>query len=58
MALTPCPECDTEISSQAENCPRCGAPIEQPASAQDVAGVVALVIFGLPLLAGLLWLFL
>lgn len=34
MALQPCPECKTEISSQARFCPRCGYPFEQK---QDTA---------------------
>ena len=27
MALTPCPECGRQVSSQAEACPGCGHPI-------------------------------
>ena len=27
MALIKCPECNTEISSSAEFCPKCGYPI-------------------------------
>ena len=27
MALISCPECEHEVSTQAENCPKCGCPI-------------------------------
>lgn len=27
MALQPCRECGTEVSTSAESCPKCGAPI-------------------------------
>lgn len=29
MALTPCPECGRQVSSQAEACPGCGHPIRE-----------------------------
>jgi TM2 domain-containing membrane protein YozV len=29
MALIPCPECTTEVSSAAASCPKCGHPIVQ-----------------------------
>lgn len=28
MALTKCPECGTEVSGKAKNCPNCGCPME------------------------------
>lgn len=41
MALMPCPECDSEISDQAENCPKCGAPqMNSQKKAETVGGAV------------------
>ena len=31
MALIKCPECSTEVSSRAPNCPKCGCPVESEA---------------------------
>lgn len=30
MALTPCPECEHQISESARSCPNCGHPLKQP----------------------------
>jgi Tfp pilus assembly protein PilE len=30
MALIPCPECEREISAEAETCPHCGHPLQDP----------------------------
>jgi len=37
MALINCPDCETEVSDQAEACPKCGYPIiKQPAQAKGI----------------------
>lgn len=33
MALTPCPECEREISTAAEACPHCGYPLRKSSPA-------------------------
>ena len=38
MALINCPECEHEVSSKAQNCPHCGAPILQGLE-KDIASV-------------------
>jgi hypothetical protein len=51
-----CKECQADISGQASACPRCGCP---ELNAADVGSVVALVVFGVPILltvVAVLWL--
>lgn len=35
MALTPCHECGSQVSTEATACPRCGAPVRRPQAAQE-----------------------
>ena len=36
MALTPCPECDAQISQKAKSCPKCGYPFVEPSAQQAI----------------------
>ena len=57
MALMPCPECGTEVSTEAAACPKCGYHRTVPLSWMDrlfinvgsVAGVLGLAILALAL---------
>jgi len=40
MALIKCPECNAEISSNAESCPKCGYPIAGGGSTQAHGGKI------------------
>jgi hypothetical protein len=56
MALKPCAECGTEISTQATACPKCGAPIKAAKKAGGCGtgvGVVALLILIMAIVASL-----
>ena len=47
MALTKCKECGNEVSTEAKNCPKCGAPVPKKTSpiAWVIAGIVGFAIF-------------
>jgi Interferon-induced transmembrane protein. len=36
MALNTCPDCGSQISSEATNCPNCGKPLNKPSEAPEV----------------------
>jgi uncharacterized paraquat-inducible protein A len=48
MALIKCPECDSEVSSEAAACPKCGHPLKaKPAggiNTQDPVHVVGIIV--------------
>lgn len=50
MALTKCKECSREVSSKAESCPQCGAPIKAKPRGTDGIGCGGLVIVGIVVL--------
>jgi len=52
--LIPCPDCKTEVSSDAEKCPKCGRTIKKK---QSMVGIAAALIVGLILAYFLLRLF-
>lgn len=47
MALAPCKECGTEVSTKAATCPKCGNPISVPKKKTSGCAVVGAVLFGL-----------
>jgi hypothetical protein len=68
MALIPCPECKTEVSSAAAACPKCGHPIAAPTTPppqpqrvvgaidmRDPVHVVGVVIAVVMLIAIVIW---
>ena len=38
MALKPCPECGTEVSTKAATCPQCGTPLKSGVLDTSVSG--------------------
>lgn len=44
MALIPCPDCNTQVSTDADKCPKCGRPIK---TKQSAVGVMAAIVIGL-----------
>jgi hypothetical protein len=46
MALTKCKECEGEVSTKAETCPRCGAPVKRGSGGCAPVVVLAVVIVG------------
>lgn len=53
MALKPCPECKTEISTSAAACPKCGAPQHQPKKTSGCAITAAVFVGFVILIAAL-----
>lgn len=51
MALVKCSECGKEVSTKAEQCPHCGAPVRKKTSG---CAILAAVLFGLVLLGAML----
>lgn len=47
MALAPCKECGTEVSTKAATCPKCGNPISVPKKKTSGCAVVGAVLFAL-----------
>jgi RNA polymerase subunit RPABC4/transcription elongation factor Spt4 len=43
MALTPCPDCKTQVSTESEKCPKCGRPIKPK---QTATGILAAIVIG------------
>ena len=50
MALIKCPECGSEISEQAEECPKCAFPINAPKKTSSTIRVIC-ALFGVGFLA-------
>lgn len=44
MSLIHCPDCKTQVSSEAKSCPKCGRAIKKE---QSATGILAAVILGL-----------
>ena len=44
MALTTCPDCKSEVSTEAAACPKCGHVLRKPMSFSRVVGLVLLVL--------------
>lgn len=40
MSLRPCQECGEQVSTQAASCPRCGAPVNPPASSPPASNKI------------------
>lgn len=65
MALIKCPECQTEVSEKAANCPKCAYPLTGGGNPQSAAGAqaaaaspmrkIVLVVVGVLVLAGTYW---
>jgi RNA polymerase subunit RPABC4/transcription elongation factor Spt4 len=43
-ALTPCPACKNQVSSEAEACPKCGHKLKEK---QTATGILAAIVIGL-----------
>ena len=50
MALINCSECNAEVSDNAQSCPKCGNPINQPKSEPEKGGCLKWVIGGIAVL--------
>jgi hypothetical protein len=46
MALSPCPECGTQVGDRAESCPSCGSPLRGKSSVSGCFVVLMVLIFG------------
>lgn len=44
MAIIKCPECNHEVSDQAEKCPHCGVGVRKPDAVETGASLISLVV--------------
>jgi hypothetical protein len=52
MAIVTCKDCNTEISSEATSCPKCGKPTAATKNVNALRGILGLAVF-----VGLVWFF-
>jgi hypothetical protein len=53
MALTKCKECKKEVSTKADKCPHCGAPVKKQGGLLRATGVILVMLVAIPVVISL-----